>query len=80
MRHNKYDVCLCAICKEEFTPRTGNAKYCDKCRATGKVEKEKQLKAKKKEQKKPKISWAEIAKICEENRCSYGQAVARGLL
>ena len=47
MGHNKYDVCLCAICKEKFTPRTGNAKYCDKCRATGKVEKEKQLRKKK---------------------------------
>ena len=80
---HKYDVCLCAICKEEFIPRTGNAKYCGKCRETGKVEKKKQLRKMKQEEKKKKeqkTSWAEIARICEENRCSYGQAVGMGLV
>ena len=29
----KYNPIKCAVCKEDFTPRSGRTLYCDKCRA-----------------------------------------------
>lgn len=83
----KYNPIKCEVCKEDFTPRSGRTLYCDKCRPIVKKmrdsEKNKLLmsmRRKTKHKKKPVMSWNEVIRVCEENRCSYGEAVVRGLL
>ena len=78
---------ICQQCGKEFEKSRVDQKYC--CYECGKTAhnrrqaqqmREYTQKPKPKKQEKKKTNWDEIARICRENGCTYGQAVARGLI
>lgn len=87
-----YPPILCAVCGVEFRPRSGRTMYCDECREIVDKKWRKEYReirnARARENYKRKkgrpiekpLTWAEIARICEEHNLSYGQAKARGLI
>ncbi len=70
----------CSFCNKEFK-KIGKSVYCStQCRD----EKAKQKRIEKSNEKNKKArksqnEWGEISRKCREYKCSYGEAVARGL-
>lgn len=83
-----YPPKLCAICGELYHPLGGNTRYCVNCRSIAeKRRKEKQgylgmdkARKRQKEGKEAQRTWSEVIRVCEQHHCTYGQAVARGLI
>lgn len=83
MRKKVFRQIDCIRCGVTFSPLSGRTLYCDRCRPLATKERSHQSKKKRKSQTEPSRSpapWSEIIRICEQNRCTYGQAVAKGLL
>lgn len=90
----KYAPIICAICGEAFVPKSGNTKYCDKCRLGVDKErwreyreyreirnaKDRARRRRRKQLPTKELSWSDVVRICEENNLSYGKAKARGLI
>ena len=86
-RKKPEEKAICAHCGKEFlkdratriycTPECGKA-YHTKLQAQRLQEQ--MQKPKKKKEKIRKTDWSAVTRICRENNCTYGQAVARGLI
>ena len=86
-RKKPEEKATCAHCGKEFlrdratriycTPECGKA-YHTKLQAQRLQEQ--MQKPKKKKEKIRKTDWSAVTRICKENNCTYGQAVARGLI
>lgn len=85
MSQKVYDKIKCVRCGITFVPLSGRTLYCDECRQIVKKERDRLKNISKKHtqknlHKKPIMSWDEVIRVCEINKCSYGEAVSRGLL
>ena len=87
------EIGACPNCGRRFAKNRHNQKYCTpECskafhykQSAAKrdyyIERRKEKKAEAENRKKERaINWNEISRICKENNCTYGQAVARGLI
>lgn len=83
-----YPPKLCAICGELYHPLGGNTRYCVNCRSIAEKRRKEEngdrdmVRARKrqKEGKEAQRTWSEVIRVCEQHHCTYGQAVARGLI
>ena len=81
-----YKQSICDICGCDYSPASGNQRYCPDCQKRAKqlLAQESTVRVKNRkaraEREKTSLTWSEIIKICNDNNISYGKAMAKGLL